>query len=205
MKVLSLWGCIRMRALCLLFSGFFCLAAGGGTLAPARASVDAILQLGQKATPFSSSQGRFHIVLPPGYPRFKYLKKIVTNKEGGKLGTHILTSTGPNGNACLVSFADLPAASFKGRTLQQLFQQYLDGGIRDQNGTVEKQRSIRVQGYPGLSSRNSILRGGTLFHARVDLVLVRPRLYQVMFVSSNKHDLEKGEIQAYFQSFRLLP
>ena len=157
--------------------------------------------LTQAGTPFSSKEGRFSIILPSGFPAFKYQKQT-TPTAVGDIVLNSYNSETPRG-ACAVMYSDFPAATFEGRSAQKILEDGRDAALKAVNGTLEKEKSTTVQGFPALTIYWSTSNQGKSFYSRFDFVLVQPRAYQIGYISYDKNDLDKPDIQTYFKSFRL--
>ena len=155
----------------------------------------------QIGAPFSSEKGRFTIKLPTGFPAFQ--EKVQSQPSAvGNIELHIFSSETTRG-ACITGYSDYPAVTFQGRSAQQMLEDGRDGALKSVNGTLEKQKSITIQGHPGLSISGSTMMGNRQVYFRFDYVLVEPRFYQVGFLGYDKAGFEGPEILDYFKSFRI--
>jgi hypothetical protein len=150
---------------------------------------------------YNSDDGRFQITLPPGFSTFKSQKQNQAT-PAGNIELNILQTETASG-ACLMGFSDFPAASWVGRTPQKMMEDGRDGALRNINATLEKQEQLTVQGKDALNVYGSTASGGRSIYVRFQFVLDKPRAYQIGYLAYNRADLDKPEIQAYFDSFRL--
>ena len=157
--------------------------------------------LTQAQTSFPSKEGRFSITLPPAFPTFKHTQQTQPTSVGN-VELHIYLSEISSG-ACMLGYSDFPPDSFEGRSAQKILEDGSAGSLKNLNGTLEKQESITVQGYPGLAGYGSGESDGKKFYVRFEFVLVKPRAYQIGYLAYDRTDLDKPEIQAYFKSFRV--
>lgn len=150
---------------------------------------------------YSDPSGRFSITLPPGFGAFKSQKQSHPT-PAGPIDLNILQSENSRG-AAILGYSDFPEASFAGRTPQKMLEDGRDGALRNINGTLEKQDNVTVQGRTGLSIYGSTSQAGKSVYVRFQFVLDRPRAYQIGYLAYNRADLDKPEVQSYFDSFRI--
>lgn len=150
---------------------------------------------------YNSDDGRFQITLPPGFSPFK-LQKNSQATPAGNIDLNILQTETQTG-ACLLGFSDFPAASWVGRTPQKMMEDGRDGALKNINATMEKQEQLTVQGKDALNVYGSTLQGGKSIYVRFQFVLDKPRAYQIGYLAYNRADLDKPDVQAYFNSFRI--
>jgi hypothetical protein len=152
-------------------------------------------------TVYNSPDGRFGITLPPGFNAFTS-QKTSSPTPAGPIDLNILQSENSQG-ACVVGYSDFPDASFVGRTPKKMLEDGRDGALRNINATLEKQEDITVQGKTGLDIYGSTTQAGKNIYVRFQFILDKPRAYQVGYLAYNRADLDKPEVQAYFDSFRI--
>jgi hypothetical protein len=150
---------------------------------------------------YNSPDGRFNITLPPGFGQFT-LQQRTQPTAVGNVELNILQSESSRGG-CLLGYSDFPEASFQGRTPQKMLEDGRDGALRNISGTLEKQENITVQGKQGISVYGSGSSGGQTFYVRFNFILDKPRAYQVGYLAHDRAELDKPDIQAYFDSFHL--
>jgi hypothetical protein len=150
---------------------------------------------------YNSPDGRFNITLPPGFSQFTSQQRTQTTAVGN-VELNILQSENSRGG-CLLGYSDFPEASFQGRTPQKMLEDGRDGALKNISGTLEKQENLTVQGKQGISVYGSGSSGGRTFYVRFNFILDKPRAYQIGFLAYDRAELDKPDIQAYFDSFRL--
>jgi hypothetical protein len=150
---------------------------------------------------YNSTDGRFGITLPPGFGPFTSQQKTQPT-AAGPIELFILQSENTQG-ACVLGYSDFPEASFVGRTPKKMLEDGRDGALRNINATQEKQEDLTVQGKTGLAIYGSTNQGGKNIYVRFHFVLDKPRAYQIGYLAYNRADLDKPEVQAYFDSFRI--
>lgn len=150
---------------------------------------------------YDSPDGRFSITLPPGFSQFTSQQRAQPTAVGN-VELNILQSENSRGG-CLLGYSDFPEASFQGRAPQKMLEDGRDGALRNISGTLEKQENLTVQGKQGIRVYGSGSSGGQTFYVRFDFVLDKPRAYQIGYLAHDRAELDKPDIQAYFDSFHL--
>ena len=176
--------------------------AGGGTTSSPRSSPGRTSSSPTASgTAYNSPDGRFSIALPAGFSPFT-AQKTSSPTPAGPIDLNILQSENSQG-ACVVGYSDFPDASFEGRTPKKMLEDGRDGALRNINATLEKQEDITVQGKTGLDIYGSTAQAGKNIYVRFQFILDKPRAYQIGYLAYNRADLDKPEVQAYFDSFRI--
>jgi hypothetical protein len=150
---------------------------------------------------YESPDGRFQITLPSGYGPFTSQKQTQTT-PAGPIELTIMQSETARG-ACVMGYSDFPEATFEGRTPKKMLEDGRDGALKNINATLEKQEDITVQGRTGLDIYGSASSGGRDFYVRFQFILDKPRAYQIGYLAYDRADLDKPDVQAYFDSFRI--
>jgi hypothetical protein len=150
---------------------------------------------------YNSPDGKFSITLPPGFSQFTS-QKTTQQTLAGPIELNILQSEIPSGG-CVLGYSDFPEASFQGRTPQKMLEDGRDGALKNMGATLEKQDNLTVQGRTAINVYGSTTSGGKPFYVRFQFVLDKPRAYQIGYLAYNRSDLDKPDVQAYFDSFRL--
>ena len=156
---------------------------------------------GNQALSYDSPDGKFSITLPPGYSQFQSQSRTQPT-PAGDVQLNILQSEIPKG-ACVLGYSDFPERAFVGRTPQKMLEDGRDGALRNINGTLEKQENITVQGKTGIAIYGSASSAGKSVYVRFNFILDKPRAYQIGYLAYDRAELDKPEVQAYFDSFRL--
>ncbi|HWS99281.1 MAG TPA: hypothetical protein VN256_03340 [Pyrinomonadaceae bacterium] len=160
---------------------------------------------GRTTTPagqaYNDPNGRFSVTLPTGYPSFTSQKQTQPTLAG-PIELNMLLSEKPEG-AFVVGYSDFPESSFEGRTPKKMLEDGRDGSLRNIKATLEKQEDITVQGRTGLAVYGSASTGAKPYYVRFNFILDKPRAYQVGYMGYNRADLDKPEVQAFFDSFRI--
>jgi hypothetical protein len=150
---------------------------------------------------YNSPDGRFSVVLPPGFSAFTSQQKTQPT-AAGPIELYILQSENSRG-ACVLGYSDFPEGSFVGRTPKKMLEDGRDGALRNINATLEKQEDLTVQGKTGLSIYGSTSQAGKNIFVRFHFIIDKPRVYQVGYLAYNRADLDKPDVEAYFDSFRM--
>lgn len=150
---------------------------------------------------YNDPNGRFSVALPSDYPAFKSSKQTQPTLAG-PIELNMLLSEKPEG-AFVVGYSDFPEAAFEGRTPKKMLEDGRDGSLRNIKATLEKQEDITVQGRTGLAVYGSASTGAKPYYVRFNFILDKPRAYQVGYMGYNRADLDKPEVQAFFDSFRI--
>jgi hypothetical protein len=156
---------------------------------------------GQKAEPFTSTDGRFSFIPPTGYTAFVFEQRSRTT-ETGDLEIHQYSKNLARGS-CMIAFYDLPESVFQSKTIQKLLEDGRDGGVKNVNGVLDKEVAITVDGYPGLSIYLQVKKGEQTFYIRSDFVVAKPRMYNYLYLSLDKAEFDKADIKEFFGSFHI--
>jgi TonB family protein len=150
---------------------------------------------------YDSPDGRFSVTLPPGFSQFKS-QTISQPSPAGNIELNIMQTENTSGG-CMLAYSDFPEASFQGRTPLKMLEDGRDGALRNIGGTLEKQENLTVQGKTGIAVYGSGSSSGKTFYVRFNFILDKPRAYQVGYLAYDRADLDKPDVQAYFDSFHL--
>ena len=150
---------------------------------------------------YDDPAGRFSITLPSDYPEFKSSKQTQPTLAG-PVELNMLLSEKPSG-AFIVGYSDFPETAFEGRTPKKMLEDGRDGSLKNINATLEKQQDLTVQGRTGLAVYGSASSGGRPYYVRFNFILDKPRAYQVGYLAYNRADLDKPDVQAFFDSFKM--
>jgi hypothetical protein len=153
---------------------------------------------------FRSEEGRFSITLPAGFSEpSESVSPMPT--AGGDVDLKMYSATALSGNsAAMFAFANM-----EGKLEMEGHETAMLDGARDNvlkamNGTLIKEKQITIDGHPGRSLVLSMKQPGVpKLYSRIDMYMVDPIMYQVMYVSDKKASLDSKAITSYFKSFRL--
>lgn len=150
---------------------------------------------------YNDPNGRFSVSLPTSYPDFKASKQTQPTLAG-PVELNMLLSEKIEG-AFIVGYSDFPEAAFEGRTPKKMLEDGRDGSLKNISATLEKQEDLNVQGRTGIAVYGSASQGGKPYYVRFNFILDKPRAYQVGYLAYNRADLDKPEVQAFFDSFKM--
>ncbi|HEY0377838.1 MAG TPA: hypothetical protein VGC87_13005 [Pyrinomonadaceae bacterium] len=151
--------------------------------------------------PYDDPGGRFTVTLPSGYPSFKSQKQSQPS-VAGPVEFNLLMSEKPD-DAFMVGYLDFPQAVFEGNSDKKLLEGGLDGSLKNINATLEKKEDITVQGRNGVAVYGSATNTGKPYYVRFNYILDKPRAYQVGYLAFDRANLDKPEVQAFFDSFKM--
>lgn len=151
------------------------------------------------STLFTSEAGGFSVTLPAGFAPFQEKRNEATKMTG-------YTSSGPNDTACNISYSEFSDA-LAGQLddpekMDKALGAMRENSMKGMNGLPDKEEKINLQGHPGLSVHGMIAGAQTL-HFRMDNIIANKRGYRFGCLSTNKEELDKPEIKAFFNSFQL--
>ena len=176
---------------------------GGGSTTEATSSpTPASSAAPSGGTPFTSTEGKFKVTLPAGFAPFQEKRNEATKMTG-------YTSSGPNNVACNVSysqFSDALAGQLNTpENVEKALGAMRDNSVMGMGGIPDREERINVQGNPGLSVYGTVPNVSGTAYFRMDNVIANSRGYRFGCMSTNKDELSKPEIEAFFKSFQLTP
>jgi len=113
---------------------------------------------------------------------------------------HLFNAVGPSKAAIILGYNDV-ADEVANEPSRQLLERGRDEGLKEVNGTVEKQEFLTVEGQPAISV---YLSTGDQLYARQVMIIKRQRLYQMVYIGYDRAELDRPEVQALFNSFKFL-
>jgi len=110
-----------------------------------------------------------------------------------------------------VAYVDYMESLFTQKDIKTILDQSCAGAVQNADAQSDKQEDFLFAGrYPGRHlyysgvERKMKEHLGKVFFGRADIIIVKPRLYQIGYLSSNKDDLSKPEVLAFFASFKIV-
>ena len=148
--------------------------------------------------PFVSTAGRFSVTSPG---------RIVESQQAvqtaaGEITMHLFmyeTST----SARLVGYADYDKELVGRVDPEELLNGTRDGAVGNVNGTLQKETSISIDGFPGRDLEFSAIIEAKFVSARARIYLVENRLYQVLALEESSTGVS-DEMIAFIDSFKLV-
>lgn len=154
---------------------------------------------------FTSAEGKFSIKLPPGYPQPTEQTNPLALPDGSS-SVDLITYSSPSGeNAALFSYSNMgEKVDMKGKE-KIMLDASRDNVLKSMNATLEKEENIEIDGHAGRMMIFSIPASATeTLQGRLEMYMVNPVAYQVMLIAKDRAVLESPEINAYFDSFKLV-
>lgn len=143
----------------------------------------------------TSQSGGFTVAMP-GMPTEKK-QKVETAK--GHLNVFLLVAEGGDSSLYAVSYSDLPEAELKKDVNERRLDQARDSAVSAVRGKLRTEKALELAGHPG---RDIVIENDGAAIARMRIVLVRRRLYQVMALG-NAAFLSGKDVGVFLDSFRL--
>ncbi|MHC4607039.1 MAG: hypothetical protein ACYTAF_08875 [Planctomycetota bacterium] len=155
-----------------------------------------------KSVLVASSEGRFHVTLPPGFPRPEVSRDTVPTAVGDVKMIMFVSEKGSS--ACMVSYNDYPAGVFEKADTKKMLDGGRDGGLARVSGKLVKEEDYTFEGNPGRRFWFTGTLGDMKVHGRAEALIVKPRLFQVLILAEDKSLIDASGTDAFFASFGLL-
>ena len=150
-----------------------------------------------------SQEGRFSLFLPDSFPSPEFSTKQVTT-EAGAIDMHLYTSSKSDGSAFILSYNDYPEFAFEKET-ERMMDDIRDGALGNMDAKLESQKDFTFEGNPARTINFSLTAEGQKGYGRLQYYIVKPRLYQIIFLSlDNQFERDAKAINQTFSSFKLL-
>ncbi|HJW28412.1 MAG TPA: hypothetical protein VJ508_04080 [Saprospiraceae bacterium] len=149
-----------------------------------------------------SKDGKFSVILPDSFPQPEVSSKQVPT-EVGEITMHLYSSDKPDGSTFIISYNDYPENAFVKET-PKMMDDIRDGALGNLGATLEGQNDFSFEGYPARSLDFSIASEGYQGYGRLQYFIAKPRLYQVIFLASDRAVRDLEVIRKTFASFKLL-
>jgi hypothetical protein len=154
-------------------------------------------------SPFKSDEGKFSIVVPAGFTSPSETVSPMSTPSGN-VDLKMYSATSGN-TAAMFAFADMNGKlDMKGKE-KVMLDGARDNVLKTMNGALlKKEKSITIDGHPGRRILISMKPGrGIKLYGRLEMYLVDPIMYQVMYVSDKRASLESPAVNDFFSSFTL--
>ncbi len=144
-----------------------------------------------------STDGGFRVRLPRGFEQPK--------REDSANGAVItFTSLAANETLCSVAVRTFTRPELKDATPDQVMDAARDALLRPYKGAIEQEDRYIVQGHPA----RAVFFGGTredkAIFGRMDFIFAAPRLYQLAVITTFPIELDRDDVQRFFETFTLL-
>ncbi len=144
-----------------------------------------------------STDGGFRVRLPRGFEQPK--------REDSPSGTVIVfTSAAANETVCQVAARTFARPELGDATADQVMDAARNVLLRPYQGAIEQEDSYIVQGHPARAVFFGGRRGDKAVFGRADFIFAPPRLYQLAIVTTFPVELDRDDVQRFFESFTLL-
>ena len=147
----------------------------------------------------ASDEGHFRVVLPSGFSN-PVASTLPISTARGTLDMQVYTSAKGTNAVFLIGYIDYPDQAFEQSTTTML-DGARDGALRNLNAKLSSQKDVKLMGYPGRTITFAGTSEGQKLYGRVDYYIVKPRLFQVLYLSSKKKDVADKNIKDAFASF----
>lgn len=149
----------------------------------------------------ASAEGRFRIVMPVGFSNPREGQLPLVTADDTTLMTSF-TAVRDSSTAFIIAYTDVQqgqAAVDQG----EIFDVARDATLRNIGGTLERQESRVLNGYPGRSIFFTGILEGTSYYGRADYYLALPRLYQIYYIGNDKGSVTSADVESSFRSFSI--
>ncbi|MBS1911712.1 MAG: hypothetical protein JST22_06985 [Bacteroidetes bacterium] len=154
-------------------------------------------------TEFTSKEGKFTVKYPDGFTMSSNSESTMPLETAvGKLDMKVNTAMKGAGEVMMTAYIDYPDKAFDAG-IPVMLDGAQDGAMKNLGGTVEHREDITLDGNPGRSLTFSGKSSGTDVYGRVDYYIVKPRLYQILYLSDKKDGVSSDPVKAAFSSFKL--
>jgi len=140
----------------------------------------------------------FSVTLPDGFGNAQQQKQTVESPSG-PINVVTYISKADDGSAVILGYSEFsgtitdPSATLSsGR----------DSLLKSLGATAKNERDVEVSGHPARTFNYSATEPRTVF-GRTDLVVVGPRMYQLIYLGFTQEALQRADIQGMFTSFKV--
>jgi hypothetical protein len=140
----------------------------------------------------------FSVTLPDGFGSPQQQKQTV-NSASGPINVVTYISKASDGSAVILGYSqfsgmikDPDATLASGR----------DSLLKSLGATAKDERAVKVSGHPGRTFAYSAASPRPIF-GRTDLVVVGPRMYQLVYLGFDQESLDKADVQNMFSTFKV--
>lgn len=158
-------------------------------------AVLALSGYGQTDDTFVSKTGRFSVTVPVGFNDFVFLE----GTDPGDPNRYLMKL--PRGS-CTMIYYDLSRREIAAGS-QKLLKASRDESITSEQGVLDDQEDITVDGFPGISFNTHHLKDQTPIYGREVFVLANARMYNYMYFTLDRAELTKPDVQKFFKSFHV--
>ncbi len=147
----------------------------------------------------------FTLDFPAGFRKPRPTKRSVPAPSipGGKIDMTMWLGARSGTEQVVVSVNKYPAAVFDNQSTKTLLDSVRAGGLKNLGAKLLRETDFKHNGVPARDVRFSFRRAGMSGYGRQHLVLSRPNLYQVVYVSTSRAKVDAPAIKAMFDSLKL--
>jgi hypothetical protein len=145
----------------------------------------------------TSAENNFRCVFPGGFEQPK-------REESSTGKVTAFSSVSPSGPACTLAVRTFDKTELGNATPDQIMDAARNALLPRYKGTIDQEDPYVVQGYPARAVFFTGTADEKTVFGRVDFVVVKMRFYQLAYTSPNYNDLDRDDVQGFFESFTLV-
>ncbi len=153
-------------------------------------------------TVYKSPKGTYSVEFPRGMSDIDEQTQTVPT-DIGRIDMHMAMGRSEKAVA-LVAYAQYPDEAFQPEVAKSVLDKAQEGALKNMSGTATAQEDITLDGHPG---RTVWFMGKTptnqSAYGRVDMYLVHPYFYQILYAADDSTHLDSADMQRFFTSFTL--
>ncbi len=146
-----------------------------------------------------SPSGHFTIALPPDFPTPEADTQFITTASDDTISMYTYISE-INRGICIFGSNEYSSTTFAQQTPDNMLDNALNGALRQWSARLSESKPFIKNGGKGVSFWFVSKMDGKDLYGRFDYLLSKPRMYQVGFLSHDKSEILKPDIQKYFGS-----
>ncbi len=151
-----------------------------------------------KGIEIQSQSGHFTVALPPDFPTPEAdTERIAVAGDSISMFTYISET---KRGICMFGSNEYSTETFKKQSPDDMLDNALHSALKQWNGRLVDTKPLNRNTGKGVSYWFVTKMDGKDFYGRFDYVLSKPRMYQVGFMSFDKDEINKADIQTYFNS-----
>ena len=146
-----------------------------------------------------SSSGQFTVHLPPEFPTPEADTQRIETPAGDTISMYSYISEMPRG-VCIFGSNEYSFTTFKNQDPDDMLENARDAAVKQWNAKLTTSNFFNDGKKRGISFYFITKMDEKDYFGRFDYVISKPRMYQVGFLSHDKSEILKPEIQKYFGS-----
>ncbi len=147
--------------------------------------------------------GRFSIFIPSTFSDPEFSSQTIPS-DAGDLLLKMYTTSSKDDQVFVISYNDYPDSVIVSSNFSKMLDAVRDGALSNMNAKMEKQMDLTFEGHPARTVSFSSTIEGVSTYGRLDCILAAPRLYQIIYICSDKTKRSSTEIKQVFKSFKLI-